>query len=386
MKVAFIVDYYPELGSGIEFSGAEVSISLLSGALARERLKVVMVDPIKRAPGRKLQPAWRVNNPVWHLYSAWKIWGSLRDKGVDIIHVQGKNVLVGAFLANLLLHKPLIVTVRDYRLLCDLGMCLLDGDQICDIWQYLTKDVPRFVEEYKKSSLVSLLKAYIVGAYQLLQRPFYLLLLRLADKVICISHAQEEIYHRKGVNNTQVIYNVGYIDISRQERQNQVFFGGKYSLGKGAKILEEIVPRFLRKYPAWKVVFVGRGRPVISNPRCVVMGPVSYSRYKEILSKSAMAIVPSVWPEPFGRAALDALIVGTPVVVSGRGGLPEIVEAGVTGEVAKLNPDEFFQKVELVAKGHNKYQANILAREASLHQKFFSRPIEQHIALYQSLL
>jgi glycosyltransferase involved in cell wall biosynthesis len=43
-----------------------------------------------------------------------------------------------------------------------------------------------------------------------------------------------------------------------------------------------------------------------------------------------VAVVPSLY-EPFGFVALEAAILGAPLVVSRTGGLAEIVEDGVTG-------------------------------------------------------
>jgi len=40
---------------------------------------------------------------------------------------------------------------------------------------------------------------------------------------------------------------------------------------------------------------------------------------------AAVAVVPSLEPEPFGRVAAEALAMGTPAVVSDQGGLGEIV-------------------------------------------------------------
>src|SRR5450432_3977871 len=52
-----------------------------------------------------------------------------------------------------------------------------------------------------------------------------------------------------------------------------------------------------------------------------------------------VACFPSLY-EPFGIVALEAMAAHTPVVVSDAGGLPEVVEADVTGTVTWANsPD-----------------------------------------------
>jgi glycosyltransferase involved in cell wall biosynthesis len=44
-----------------------------------------------------------------------------------------------------------------------------------------------------------------------------------------------------------------------------------------------------------------------------------------MFSENHLFLVPSVWPEPFGRIAIETQVSGLPVLVSGSGGLPETV-------------------------------------------------------------
>lgn len=51
----------------------------------------------------------------------------------------------------------------------------------------------------------------------------------------------------------------------------------------------------------------------------------------ELMASSDLVIIPSIWPEPMGRIAIEANYLGVPVVASRTGGLTEVVEDGVTG-------------------------------------------------------
>ena len=47
--------------------------------------------------------------------------------------------------------------------------------------------------------------------------------------------------------------------------------------------------------------------------------------------RSSFAIVPSLWQEPFGIVALEAMAMGKPVIASNIGGLTDLVDDGTSG-------------------------------------------------------
>jgi glycosyltransferase involved in cell wall biosynthesis len=57
-----------------------------------------------------------------------------------------------------------------------------------------------------------------------------------------------------------------------------------------------------------------------------------YRADREVLLDAAdICVVPSVWDEAFGLAALEAMARGKPVVATAVGGIPEVIQTGVTG-------------------------------------------------------
>jgi glycosyltransferase involved in cell wall biosynthesis len=58
------------------------------------------------------------------------------------------------------------------------------------------------------------------------------------------------------------------------------------------------------------------------------------------LSRAWALVVPSLWAEPLGLVAIEAVIRGVPVVASERGGLAEIVESGTAGLLFRNGDDD----------------------------------------------
>jgi glycosyltransferase involved in cell wall biosynthesis len=63
-----------------------------------------------------------------------------------------------------------------------------------------------------------------------------------------------------------------------------------------------------------------------SDPRITWLGQLSPSALADRLAGARAVVVPSLWDEPFGRVAAEALAYGRPVITTGRGALAEIVD------------------------------------------------------------
>jgi len=104
------------------------------------------------------------------------------------------------------------------------------------------------------------------------------------------------------------------------------------------------------------------------------------------MSKVKLVLVPSLWPEPFGRVALEAISQGTPVVASNKGGLPEIIKDGRYGLIINPTKENLIKGVKRGLKENKKLQNNIYNDFAIIKRKFQKDISKAYIKLYKNLI
>ena len=69
-----------------------------------------------------------------------------------------------------------------------------------------------------------------------------------------------------------------------------------------------------------------------------VLGALPREELRRLMARSAVTICAVRWEEPFGMVAAEAQMAGCPVAAYRRGAMPEVVEDGVSGQLAE--PDD----------------------------------------------
>jgi glycosyltransferase involved in cell wall biosynthesis len=103
-----------------------------------------------------------------------------------------------------------------------------------------------------------------------------------------------------------------------------VFAAARWDLNKGAQLLAPIAARLSPQ----RVVVYGNGLDLQLRAGLERLRNVSvhgYAPRAQFLSGAAVLLVPSQWPEAFGRVAFEGLAAGIPTLASAIGGLTEFV-------------------------------------------------------------
>jgi glycosyltransferase involved in cell wall biosynthesis len=114
-------------------------------------------------------------------------------------------------------------------------------------------------------------------------------------------------------------------------KDGYLLFVGDLSGEKGIMVL-------LRAYAGLKnappLVLIGRrcnDTPKELPPNVLMLGSWPHSAVMQAWKRSSIALVPSVWTEPFGMVVIEAMSTGRPVIASHIGGISDIVIHGESG-------------------------------------------------------
>ena len=162
--------------------------------------------------------------------------------------------------------------------------------------------------------------------------------LREADLAIAYSSAVERHLAENGLERRALIPLFATVPTAGQERVSRgtVLFAGRLVAPKGAAVLIDAAAA-----GALRLVICGDGRDrealeARARERGVEARFTGWLGREQLAAETARADVvalPSLWPEPFGLAGIEALALGRPVVASDTGGVRDWLEDGLSGRL-----------------------------------------------------
>jgi glycosyltransferase involved in cell wall biosynthesis len=323
MKIALTTEYfYPETG------GAELSALEISRALSNAGHEVVVFT---RGDGERDEV---VGLPVNRIFSDLKKGTVRRDvpfprvvdrkeekrflseiegEGFDILHSNNRDTAVFTSRVGAEKGIPVVCHVRDFWPRCP-KRDFLRPEGICPEPRLCGNCMARYYKAWHK-----------VGFYFKMWNDTGYRLQEISKNVDMFIYNSGYTKFRIGLEPGNVVFNP--IDMEDQQsvdtEPGKVLFIGNVTHRKGIGVLAEAVNDL-----DVKLHIIGDGGLLgkIEGSNIVKHGKLDYRATRSHLATSEMLVVPSIWPEPFGRVAVEGMASGVPTIVSPNGALPEVVK------------------------------------------------------------
>lgn len=221
--------------------------------------------------------------------------------------------------------------------------------------------------------------------------------LRRADRIVFLSSLHRSIYRNYRIDGDVIgnIVNVPKRGQVSTENINLLFIG-RLSFGKGADIVLDAYKAILRTYPKSQLTFIGEGalrvklektvREEKIKKRVIFTGFLERAKALKILQLANVVVLPGRWPEPFGRVAAEALLLGVPVVASKRSGWVSFIEDEKTGMLVEPNASEVERGIRKILRGQEKFRRDIQKKQKNFRRLFGEDVVDGYMRLYRLLL
>jgi len=354
MNIIFLTKYFPPDSIG----GGEISAYYLVQALAKKGHQIIVVKRGRRDRDynesknlRILERKKLFDKEVpnferhWAKKQARILLKDIGDKA-QIIHTQDfHSALIGAELKKIIPYHPVfIATVRDYWPVCGYGKVKINGE-VCPGCKGFRdfKDCPKVA------------RGNLVQKYLRMWRYYYNIPKRqeaLAgfDEVIYISRTlRDQIKKSRNLAFSfpaeKVIYNPIPLEAENASpvfnpAGKTILFAGLLDLHKGIEFLLKALGRINLKVD-FQCILAGTGprfeqykkmaKYLRITDKVSFLGIIPYRLMPDLYRKADIVVMPSLWPEPFGRSALEGMAYGKAVIATANGAPQEFIQNNETG-------------------------------------------------------
>lgn len=135
--------------------------------------------------------------------------------------------------------------------------------------------------------------------------------------------------------------NISHKDIGFTEDDFVMVYSGRINKDKGVSELIDAMLR-LKEYPNIKLMIIGgsffgntdhedefirllKDKAKAIQDRIIFTGFIPYKNMPDYLQIADIAVIPSIWNDPFPTTELEAQAMGLPIITTRRGGIPEEV-------------------------------------------------------------
>lgn len=334
---------------------------------------------------------WRqAQMAIWNEKAYHRLKEAIRMYSPDIAHVHNTFPLASPAVIHAIKNEgiPLIMTLRNYRLLCVNALFFRNG-QVCEA---CLRHIPwrgALHGCYRDSKSASAVVFGMVGLHRTIDT------WGLVDRFVALTEFARKKFIEGGFPEEKIVIKPNFV------YPDPGIGGGKggYALYVGRLSPEKGVRTLLK---AWKLLqgtiplkMVGEG-PLAEEINQAAhelqgvewLGRKSPEEVYALMGEAAFLIFPSEWYETFGRVAIEAFAKGTPVIASALGAVGEVTDHGRTGlHFRPGDPEDLADKVEWLLSHPQELARMRKEARAEYEAKYTAeRNYEQLIVIYQKVL
>lgn len=253
-------------------------------------------------------------------------------------------------------HKiPIVQSVHEYRLLCPAYTCLNGKHEICECCAGLKLKTSCIRNKcIKNNSLLS-----FVATSECLVRDTFFNNQKYFSKFIMVSEFIKNLhikYYPEIEYKSEIVYNMVDLDkyaiykVTSDKKSDYYLYLGRLSYEKGLMTLM----KSFKELPNINLKLAGTGpletelKEYIDKNKLTnieLFGFLSGEKLYNTIANAKFLIIPSEWYENNPISVIESLAIGTPVIGSNIGGIPELVINNKTGYLYKPGDFEELEKI-----------------------------------------
>jgi glycosyltransferase involved in cell wall biosynthesis len=279
---------------------------------------------------------------------------------------------------------PLVLFVSDYKLTCPIGSKLLPNGSLCNF----------------PAGLICRHQGCVTTLHWLRDQPRYALIrlaIRRANRVLACSAWIRDSLEQAGIQSTVTPLpspTPGQHYKRACAAQPTFLFCGRLEREKGVDHLLRAFSYLHAELPEARLRIAGRGSQMEQlihlagalgiKHRVSFLGWLSPTQIEKQLAEAWASVVPSLWAEPLGLVAVEAILRSVPVIASAAGGLAEIVEHGRGGLLYPIGNDNALLDCFRAIANRSVFLDHCLSSEiVTAAAEQFS--VDRHISLIRSV-
>ena len=252
----------------------------------------------------------------------------------DIVHLNNINFqLTPAIIDEIYEHQiPIIQTVHDLQMLCPNHLMFQDFKpcEKCKTGNYLECIKHKCIHDSLPKSIIGSFESYLYH---------YIDTYSKVSHYICPSKfIENKLLEYNSIYENKTTFIQNFIELPKLDttlkKKNYVLYFGRFYEEKGIRLLVDTI----KQCPTIPFIFAGDGplKNLLNDiPNLTYLGFKNGTELQNLIQQAMFSVYPSIWYENCPLSVLESEALGTPVITSSLGGIPELIEENKTGKVVE---------------------------------------------------